>query len=59
MYVYVGQISVYVRAASIIINEETDQEMSARRYSSRAKTNNVQNSYMAEVVALTSLWVIF
>ena len=48
-----------VHAASIIINEETDQEMSARRYSSRAKTNNVQNSYMAEVVALTSLWVIF
>ena len=49
---------VCVHAASIIINEETDQEKNARTNSSRAKTNNVQNSYMA-VVALTSLWVIF
>ena len=48
-----------VHAASIIIKEERDQEKKARTNSSRAKTNNVQNSYMTGVVALTSLWVIF
>ena len=31
----------------------------ARTNSSGPNTNNVQNSYMASVVALTSLWIIF
>ena len=56
---YVRPVYTCVHAASVIINDGNQIRRRARTNSSGPNTNNVENSFMARVVALRYLRIIF